>query len=126
MMAEKYPEASSCPDFDQNLCVAASGGAKKGYVKGLGFKRSRPSNFTTCTSASSAVAGGSTATSAPPTSQQSAEELVKALCTDQNLMVMLKQAMLSTMSAEEIGLYLAGRAQSQGSANTQSPPPPAA
>lgn len=118
MMAEKYPDAGTRPDFDPDLWVTASGGAKKGYVKGLGFKRSRPSNFTTCTTASSSV-GGSTVTSAAPTSQQAAQEMVKSLCTDKDLLRSLQQALLSTMSAEDIGVFLAARAQSQGSANTE-------
>ncbi|KAL5704919.1 hypothetical protein ACHQM5_023278 [Ranunculus cassubicifolius] len=74
----------------------------KGYVKGLGFKRSRPSNFTSCTTASSSVGGGSTATSAAPTSQQAAQEMVTALCTDQNLLHQLQQALLVLIKLKRI------------------------
>lgn len=91
MMHEKYPEASNSLPFDEEVWMKATG-PKKGYVKGIGQKRTRPSSFSECTSASSAVAG-STATSPAPTSQQQAQEMITAIIHDPSLMEQLKAAL---------------------------------
>ena len=117
-MAEKYPEGSPRPDFDSDLWTVASGGPKKGYVKGLG-KRTRPSAFSTCSSGSSV--GGSTATSAVPTTQASAEKLVTAIVGRDDLLDALGEAVIKNLSDERLAALLAQRAQasSQGSAHSE-------
>lgn len=61
-MAQKYPDASTRPEFDEDVWTISSGGPKKSYVKGLG-KRPRGASIT---STSGGSACGSSATSAPP------------------------------------------------------------
>ena len=119
MIAEKYPEGSPRPDFDSDLWTVASGGPKKGYVKGLG-KRLRQSAFTSCSSGSSV--GGSTATSAVPTSQaSSAEDIVAALVGRGDLLYAIGEAVIKNLSDEQLAALLAERAQasSQGSAHSE-------
>lgn len=119
-MAAKYPEGTPRPRFDKDVWTTASGGVKKGYVKGIGLKRSRPSSFT-ATSATSSV-NRSTATSAAPTSQQSTHELAMAICSDPALLDALGAAVLTRMTPEQIQAHLNQRAHSgssQASANAE-------
>ena len=118
-MAEKYPEGSPRPDFDSDLWTVASGGPKKGYVKGLG-KRPRHNAFASCSSASSV--GGSTATSAVPTFQDaSAEDIIAAITGRRDILSAIGEAAIRCLSDEQLVAVLAERAQvsSQGSAHSE-------
>ncbi|KAL5700132.1 hypothetical protein ACHQM5_025618 [Ranunculus cassubicifolius] len=110
LMVEKYPEESQRPSLDQELWERASI-VKKGYVKGIGHKRSRPTSYA-CSSGSSA---GSIATSTNPSPQQSAQDLVRAICEDPSLLAELRQHIVMTLSPEEIAAAVDRAALSQAS-----------
>ncbi|KAL5706525.1 hypothetical protein ACHQM5_024682 [Ranunculus cassubicifolius] len=107
-MVDKYPDESQRPSLDQELWERASV-VKKGYIKGLGHKRSRPASYACSSGSSFASTGAST------TPQQTARDFIAAIGQDPSLLTELRQLIVATLSPEEIANAVATAALSQAS-----------
>ncbi|KAL5731760.1 hypothetical protein ACHQM5_004460 [Ranunculus cassubicifolius] len=122
LMHEKYPDATSTLPFDEEVWTKATG-QKKGWVKGIGQKRTRPSSFSQCTSVCSA-AGHSTATSAAPSTELQAQDIIQAICHNPSLMEQLRSTFLACFGQNGVQAAQGQSSQASGNNGPEQPPPP--
>ncbi|KAL5713159.1 hypothetical protein ACHQM5_015264 [Ranunculus cassubicifolius] len=106
---EKSLLSQCISSFEEPLVSNLHVFVKKGYIKGLGHKRSRPASYACSSGSSFASTGAST------TPQQTARDFIAAIGQDPSLLAELRQLIVATLSPEEIANAVATAALSQAS-----------